>query len=64
MVFEIYGLGHVDSGPRPKPKKNKNLGLDSEFNSIHFGKEINKCLKFETKKFLGLKISSKRLINF
>jgi len=27
------------------------LGLDYEFNSIHFGKEINKCLKF-----LGLKI--------
>ena len=23
-----------------------NLGLDSEFNSLHFGIEINKCLKF------------------
>jgi hypothetical protein len=32
------------------------LGLDSEFNSIHFGIEINKCLKFlRANKFLGPK---------
>ena len=30
--------------PDPKPKK-INLGFDSEFNSIHFGIQINKCLK-------------------
>jgi len=35
------------------PKKN-NLVLDSEFNSIHFGVEINKSLKF-----LGPKICDK-----
>jgi hypothetical protein len=45
------------SGSRPKPI---NLGLDSEFNSIHFGIEINKCLKFlRPKKFLGPKILRK-----
>ena len=32
-----------------------NLGLDLEFDSIHFGIEIKKCLKFLTQKFLGLK---------
>ena len=32
------------------------FGLDSEFDSIHFGIEINKCLKFfRTKKFFGPK---------
>jgi hypothetical protein len=42
------GLG-PGCGPKPKPKTN------SEFNSIHFGKEINRCL--DTQKCLGLKIS-------
>jgi len=36
--------------PRPKPKTKINLGLDSEFNSIHFGIETNKRLKFLTPK--------------
>ena len=30
---------------RPEPKARINLGLDLEFNSIHFGKGINKCKK-------------------
>jgi hypothetical protein len=34
--------------PRPKPETKINLGLDSEFNSLHFGIQINKCLKFLT----------------
>ena len=38
----------------------KSLGLDSEFNSIHFGIEINKSSKFyRPKKFLGPKIKEK-----
>jgi len=40
--FLVWVLG-VD--PEPNPQK-INLGLDSEFNSMHFGIEINKCLKF------------------
>jgi hypothetical protein len=45
--------------PDPNPKK-INLGLDSELNSIHFGIEINKRVKFlRHKKFLGLKICVK-----
>ena len=41
-------------GPKPKPK------INSEFNSIHFGVEINKSLKFlRAKKFLGPKICDK-----
>ena len=45
----MLGLG-PGCGPKPKPK------INSEFNSIHFGIEINKCLKFLTpKNFLVLK---------
>jgi hypothetical protein len=51
---------NLGSGPRPKPpKKINSMGLDSEFNSIHFGIEINKCLKF-----LGPKNERKILENF
>ncbi len=39
----ILGLG-----PGCEPKTKINLGLDSEFNSIHFDLEINKRLKFLT----------------
>ena len=39
----MLGLG-PGCGPKPKPK------INSEFNSIHFGIEINKCLKFLTPK--------------
>jgi len=39
-----------------------NLGLDSEFNSIHFGIEINRSLKFlRPNKFLGQKLKLKLL---
>ena len=52
---------------RHKPKTKIYLGLDLKFNSIHFGIEVNECLKllgpkmsvfFETyfKKFLKLKL--------
>jgi len=34
--------------PRTKPKTRINLGLNSEFNPIHFGIEINQRLKFLT----------------
>ena len=34
--------------PRPKPETKINFGLDPEFNSIHVGIKINKCLKFLT----------------
>ena len=43
---------------RPKPKTKINLGLDSEFNYIHFGIEINKRWKFLTHKMFGSKISA------
>jgi len=33
-------------GPKTQTPKKINLGLDSELNSIHFGIEIDKCLKF------------------
>jgi len=37
--------------------KKFNLGLDSEFNSLHFGIEISKSLKFlRPKKCLGPKL--------
>ena len=40
------------------------LVLDSELNSVHFGKEINKCLKFlRPKIFLGLKYFKVLLIS-
>ena len=45
------GLG---SGPRPKPKPKTQRDTGSEFNSIIFCIEINKCLKF-----LGLKNDDK-----
>jgi hypothetical protein len=49
----FLGLG-LGSDPRPKPKTQRDP--DSEFDSIHFGIEINKCLEFLTlKKILGLK---------
>ncbi len=39
---------------RHKTPKKINSGLDSEFNSIHFGIEINKSLKFlRPKNFWG-----------
>ncbi len=49
--------------PRPNTKIKINLGLDLEFNSIHSGIEINKCLKFfETEKFMTfLKLLNKNL---
>jgi hypothetical protein len=34
--------------PRPKPETKINFGLDPEFDSIHVGIKINKCLKFLT----------------
>ena len=41
--------------PIPKPKTKINLCLDLEFNSTHFGIEINKLLKFLTPKIFGSK---------
>ena len=51
FYFKILGLG---SGPRPKPKPKTQRDTGSEFNSIMFCIEINKCLKF-----LGLKTDDK-----
>jgi len=39
----VFGLG-LGSGPKPKPKTQRDP--DSEFNSIHYGIEINKRSKF------------------
>ncbi len=51
IIKELENYSNIRSGPNP----NKiNLGLDSEFNSIHFGIEIDKCLTFlRPEKFLG-----------
>ena len=46
----------------PRPKTKINLGLDLEFNSIHFGIEILKI--FDTQKCLGLKNVRKILEDF
>jgi hypothetical protein len=40
----------MDAEIRPKKTCVLGLGLYLEFNSIHFGIEINKCLKFLTLK--------------
>jgi len=54
----ILGLG-PGCGPKPKPK------INSEFNSMHFGVEINKRLKFLTpKNFWVLKNFLKILLYF
>ena len=50
IIKELENYSNIRSGPNP----NKiNLGLDSEFNSIHFGIEININLKFLTPKMFG-----------
>jgi len=44
------------SDNRPKPKTKTQRDPDSEFNFIHFGKEIKKKVKFfEFQKFFGYK---------
>ena len=52
-----FGFGSwIWTQTQAQTRKKINLGLDSEFNSKHFGIEINKCLKFlRPKKFLGPK---------
>ncbi len=50
--FDCIGFGSK-SGTQTHTKIN--LGLDSEFNSIHFDIEINKRLKFLTPKMFGSK---------
>ena len=50
-------LAWVSLGLRsgPKPKTNTQRDPDSELNCIHFGIQINKCLKFLVLKFFSSK---------
>ena len=55
-LMQVQGVGILEISNTiqglDQTQKGINLGSDSEFNSIHFGIEINKCLKFlRPKKF-------------
>jgi hypothetical protein len=59
VYFDNFHFHFFTYGQTLDPKK-INLGLDSEFNSIHFCIEINKSLKFlRPEKLLGPKVCDK-----
>jgi hypothetical protein len=68
MVVSPLGFGFgswVWTMTQTQTQKEINLGLDSEFNSIHFGIEIKECLKvLRPKKFVGPKKFEKNLRKF
>ncbi len=58
-MISLYSLFHLLLADIPTQQKKLyiGLGLDLAFNSVNFGIEIDKCLKFWHPKIFGSKIS-------